>query len=199
VPHQRALPTPSPSPQPLAEDAVLAARAADGDAEAFTTIYELYKDLLWNVAWLHLHQHAAAEDAVADTFHKAWKARHLLRKVQSLKAYLTRICVNCCHDVTRLRRNEREVPLDRVPKPSELSVDLPDIGLLPTLLEELSRLDRKQQEAFNLVVALGYSTTEAATALGVPERTVRWRVRKVKLSLAKIASADSDEPCPPNN
>ena len=58
---------------------------------------------LLRTCYLLLRDAALAEDAVQDTFVKAWKAWDHYRGEASEKTWLMRIAVNCCRDIRRGR------------------------------------------------------------------------------------------------
>lgn len=64
---------------------------------------------------------ALAEDAVQDTFIRAWRALPHFRGDSSEKTWLTHIAVNVCRDLQRkgwFRHEDRRVSLDTLPEPA---------------------------------------------------------------------------------
>ena len=72
-------------------------------AERLTEWAEAYADAILRVCYLYLGDRHLAEDALQDTFLKAWKAMKQFerRREGSEKAWLMRIAVNTCRDYRR--------------------------------------------------------------------------------------------------
>ena len=85
-----------------------------------------------------------AEDAVQETFLKAYRSMGEFRKESSKRTWLTRIAVNTCRDLLRsrwFRHIDRSVKIEDLPEP-EAPADLVDTALYETIL----RLPVKQRE-----------------------------------------------------
>ena len=97
--------------EPLA-DHELTARAAAGDAAAFTLIMRRHNRLLFRTARAILHSDAEAEDALQEAYLRAWRAIDGFRGEAKLSTWLTRIVIN--ESLARLRRDRgaQVIPLD---------------------------------------------------------------------------------------
>jgi len=84
-------------------------RARGGDTEAFRGIVETYSRPLWRAAFRVLGDPEAAEDAVQETFLRAWKALDRFDERAELSTWLYRIATNAAIDLRRERR--RREPL----------------------------------------------------------------------------------------
>jgi len=151
---------------------------------------------------LHVHcyrmlaSYDDAEDAVQETFLRAW--RHLPRLLadgRPLRPWLRRVLRHVMIDADRLARSHRETPHDTMPV--EGAVDggydsLLDRGLLAVALRELSPAHRE------VLVQTYYRDAPAdrvAALLGVPVGTVRSRLhyalRAVRSSVALAEAPDA--------
>ena len=116
------------------------------DHEAILThLVETYEVLLFRTCYMYLRDRDLAEDAVQETFLKAYRALHTFRGDCSEKTWLMRIAVNVCRDMGRsrwMRFVDRRVSLDLLPEPSQEyngynSLDLASaIMQLPVKLKE---------------------------------------------------------------
>jgi RNA polymerase sigma-70 factor (ECF subfamily) len=180
----------------------LAARTSDdrtSDRDSDQALRALYRDhaqaLLRYAQWF-TDDPAAAEDAVQETFLRAW--RHLPRLLadgRPLRPWLRRVLRHVMIDADRLARAHRETPHDTMPV--EGAVDggydsLLDRGLLAVALRELSPAHRE------VLVQTYYRDAPAdqvAALLGVPVGTVRSRLhyalRAVRSSVALIEAPDA--------
>ena len=80
--------------------------------ETFSRLVAEYQKPLLHMCTMMLRDDAAAEDAVQETFVKAWRALPQFRRECSEKSWLMRIAINTCRDMTRtawFRHTERRV------------------------------------------------------------------------------------------
>ncbi len=77
-----------------------------GDQDEFRIIIELHNARLYKTALFTTHNPAAAQDAVQETFIRAWKRIRKFKPGTNLGAWLTRILVNYLIDEHRKRRIE---------------------------------------------------------------------------------------------
>ena len=83
---------------------------------------------LLRTCYLLLRDTALAEDAVQETFVKAWRFYDGYRKEASEKTWLMRIAVNTCRDLQRSKwfiHIDRRVNMDDLPEPAA-PFELPD-------------------------------------------------------------------------
>ena len=82
----------------------LVERAGAGDPDAFGLLVDGSIARLEAVARLILRDPELAKDAVQDTYLRAWRDLPGLRDPDRLDAWLHRLTVNACIDVTRRRK-----------------------------------------------------------------------------------------------
>ncbi len=127
---------------------------------------------------LLLRDAALAEDAVQETFLKAWRAYGSYRGDASEKTWLMHIAVNTCRDMQRgqwFRRIDRRVDLDDLPEPSA-DFTLPD----DTLVRAILSLPDGLRQVVVLKCYQGFSIQEVARLLHVHRRTVHYRLDKAE-------------------
>jgi len=95
-------PGPGETPDPV----VAAAQA--GDEAAFAVLVERHRRPLHVHCYRMLGSFEEAEDAVQETFLRAWRARESVQGGSGLRAWLYRIATNACLDA--IRRSRRRVP-----------------------------------------------------------------------------------------
>lgn len=124
---------------------------------------------LYRVARTMLARDADCEDAVQEALLKAWAKLDTLRESAYFDTWLIRILMNECRNLYRKRpAAEAELP-ENLPQP--VSDCMP-------LLEALLALPEKHRIALELHYIEGYKTREISGMLGIPESTVKWRLRK---------------------
>ncbi|MFD1710662.1 RNA polymerase sigma factor [Ottowia sp. GY511] len=192
---------------PLGEisDAELAQRAVEGDEGAFVAIMRRHNRLLFRTARAVLRNDADAEDALQQAYLRAWRAIGSFRAEARLSTWLVRIVAN--EALARARRPALKViPLDTVMSSTEtdplnwLQDDAdkqPDRITMRTELRRLmeARIDQLPDDFRWVFVLRGVqelSVEEVASALAIPEATVRSRFFRARDLLRKGLSQDFD-------
>ena len=83
-------------------------------------LVEQYQTDLLRMCYIQLHDTALAEDAVQETFIKAYKAMPAFRGDCSEKTWLMRIAVNTCRDLLHsawFRHLDRRITPEHLPEP----------------------------------------------------------------------------------
>ena len=120
----------------------------------------------------------AAEEAVQETFLRAWKYLDSYRGSGSFEGWLLRICRRCVID--QASRSTATEPLDDTAR-HDLQV-LNGEGL-SDIADLVRRLPLPQREALVLCTILGYDYEQAADLLDVPVGTIRSRIHRARASL----------------
>ena len=138
---------------------------------------------------VYLRDEQLADDAVQETFLKAYMGLANFRGEASEKTWLMRIAVNVCHSMRRtgwMRFIDRRVTLDKLPEP----VLHADFGLTELTIDVM-QLPRKLIDVVLLHDYLGFTTREIGTMLGIPYQTVISRLKTAHAKL-RMALTDSD-------
>ncbi len=158
-------------------DAVLAARASAGDAEAFGALYDRYVEAVYRYVYYRVRNEAEAEDVTSDVFLKALRAIPRYEPRQPFLAWLYRIARNAVID--RVRRQRPQVPFeDALRHPGADRIVDPDAGLdvlsdRTALRTAISQLTPLQQDVIILRYVEGLDTNEIGKILGRRDGTVR--------------------------
>ena len=154
-----------------------------GHEEEMMRIVNEWQLPLLRLCYIQLQDKGLAEDAVQETFLKAFRSIESFRGECSEKTWLTRIAVNTCRDMQRggwFRHIDRRVTPDMLPEtvaqPTEDHLDL-------TLA--VMNLPRKYREAVMLYYYQDMDTTEIGIALGIAQSSVSNRLRKGRELLRK--------------
>jgi len=171
-------------------DQELLARHVAGDPDAFGEIVRRHRDRLWAVALRTTGDPEDASDALQDALISAYRNASSFRGESAVTTWLHRIVVNACLDRMRRRRSRPTVPLPDedgatggrgIPDPRD---DLDAFELRMEIDRALRALPDDQRAAIVLVDVEGWSVSEAAEALGVPEGTVKSRCSRGRARLA---------------
>ncbi len=130
---------------------------------------------------LLLRDAALAEDAVQETFLKAWRGWDDYRREASEKTWLMRIAVNTCRDMLRggwFRRIDHKTDMADLPEPTAAFSE-PD--------DTVTRAILSLQDGLRQVVVLRYyqglTIQETAEVLRISRRTVHYRLDKAERAL----------------
>jgi RNA polymerase sigma-70 factor (ECF subfamily) len=157
------------------EDAALAARAAQGDAEAFGELVARHAPMARRVAQAVLENAEDADDAAQEGFLSAWTNIGRYDPGRAFRPWLMQIVVNAARDLRRRRRVRATEPLDTVPAKAreDPAREAGNTDLGERLKAALATLPERQRLAVTLFDAEGYSQAEIARMLGIPEGTVK--------------------------
>ena len=136
---------------------------------------EQYGSSLLRMSAIYLKDADLAQDAVQETFIKAYRRMKEYRGESSEKTWLTAICVNTCRDILRTAwfRHTSRIDLDTLPE-RPVNFEFPD----NTVLTEVMRLPAKYRGVILLRYYEGLKQKEVASALGLSEGKVRTRLNK---------------------
>jgi len=142
---------------------------------AIDRLMEQYGSCLLRMSALYLKDADLAQDAVQETFIKAYRHLNDYRGDSSEKTWLTAICVNTCRDMLRTAwfRHQSRIDMDMLPeKPADFA--FPD----NTVLTEVMHLPAKYREVVLLRYYEGLKLKEVASALRLSDGKVRSRLNK---------------------
>lgn len=156
----------------------LVERARGGDHDAFSELARAAVVRLDGAARLILRDPELARDAVQEGLIRAWRDLPGLRDPDRFDAWLHRLTVNACIDLTRRRRRRpREVELAPIHSPSvaDAAGRVADRDLVDSVLR---RLDENGRAIVVLHYFIGLPLPEVAGTLGIPVGTVKSRLHR---------------------
>lgn len=168
-------------------------RAQKGDRAAFSRLVRLHHRRIYACAAQMLGDRAEAEDAVQETFLRAYRAIDRFDGRAELSTWLYRICINV--SLNALRRRKRTDAADvndpRIPEPaadpaqgnSDPRSALEGAELYRRLAVALDELSPSLRSTVVLVLLEGMPQKDAAEVLGCSEGTIAWRVHESRRRL----------------
>ncbi len=177
-------------------DSELIARTLAGDMRALEALMRMHHGKLYRTARAILRDDAEAEDAVQEACMQALRALGSFRGESALSTWLVRITAN--EALMRRRRNIRAgiaAPTDADPEDVISEQRGPDgeaqRGQTRRLLEaHIDALPDVYRAVFMLRAIDELSVEETATALGIPEATVRTRYFRARRLLREWIGSD---------
>jgi RNA polymerase sigma-70 factor (ECF subfamily) len=187
------------------DDVVSAAQA--GPPEAFQKLHALYSKRLYRTIVVMTKNPQDAEDALQDTFLRAYLAIQTFEGRSNIYSWLTRIAINSALMILRKKHARAEVLFDPQPDPQleTLSVEVRDSAPNP---EEAYDLDQRQLKTLRAIRRLhphlraairmqlmhGWSVREISRALNISEAAVKSRLHRARkrLSTAHFLNRSGD-------
>jgi RNA polymerase sigma-70 factor, ECF subfamily len=166
-------------------------RALEGDGSALAVIFDRHSDRIFRHSYALLRNVHDAEDAVAAAFLELWRRRENVRLVQgSVLPWLLVTASNSARNLARSRRRYSAL-LDSLPRgwhgESAEDAAVAHLPLLESIDVDLADRLRGLSETDYLLVTLtaieGYSTVEAASALGITPAAARTRLSRARARL----------------
>ncbi len=142
-----------------------------------------HQTVLIRLCYLYLHDVQLAEDAVQETFIKAYRTLERFRGEASAKTWLTRIAMRTCCDMRRgfwFRRMDRRVTPEMLPDQAEPADEAESAITLAVM-----NLPRKEREVILLYYYQDMNMNDIAAALGLTQPTVSYRLRRARERLRK--------------
>jgi RNA polymerase sigma-70 factor (ECF subfamily) len=172
--------------------------AARGDHEAFEVLATSAGDRLYAVARLILRSTDLAEDAVQEALVRAWQQLPSLHDPDRFDAWLYRLVVNACADQGRqLRRWSQQVR--PISLESSVSDETGSVADRDQLERAFTRLKPEQRAVVVLHHYSGFSATEIAQILGIPDGTARSRLHYATEAMRAALQADARQPAVAQN
>jgi RNA polymerase sigma-70 factor, ECF subfamily len=171
-----------------ASDAAIVNRVLAGDSEAFGVLVERYHERCARLATHILGSREDAEDAVQETFLRAYRSLGAYEERDRFSAWLVRILVNQCR--TAMARRRRQVTVadwEWAVAPGDVEEHPADRAALREELERaLAQLPAEQREALLLKYAEELSYDEIAAATGAGTSALKMRVKRACERLREI-------------
>jgi RNA polymerase sigma-70 factor (ECF subfamily) len=198
----------STDPQAADPNALLDAlieRCLAGDQAAWADIVRMHWRKVFNLAYKFVGRHDEAEDLTQDIFIRIFKVLHTFDRRANFQTWLISISRNLCIDHYRSRRKERETMAKEIdastltPRSRETSPDgrLEQIDARELVRTALNELPPSLREAVVLRDLQDFSYLEIAERLKLPEGTVKSRINRGRLELARqVRRLQAQKPVP---
>lgn len=144
-------------------------------------VHQYGKSLL-RMSLVYLKDLHLAEDAVQETFIKAYTRYSTFQGASSEKTWITSIAIHTCKDMLKSawkRHAEHSIPLDTI----RIKDDNSDYEQNSVLLDAVLRLPPKLKEVILLFYYQDMCTKEISEALRITENTVRVRLNRARNKL----------------
>jgi RNA polymerase sigma-70 factor (ECF subfamily) len=180
-------------------DDQLIRRFLDGDVAAFTTLVRRHEARIYHLCLRILTDPDDAADAAQDAFLTALRKLDQFRGDAAFTTWMHRVAVNACYDI--LRRRKR-TPVLRVIADDEPELEpgppQPDhadaVAGSVDVAAALAAIPEEFRVAIVLADVQDLPYDEIAGILGVPLGTVKSRVHRGRIALARVMRPQAGEP-----
>ena len=172
----------------------------DGDAEAFETLFDRYRNSVYNFARKMLEDSAGAEDVFQESFLAVARAARRYEPRGHFRVWLMRIVRNRCLNWIQSARVRRAAVAEgdlkiiesasREPSPA----DLAETNETATLVRKaIGSLPERQREAIVLYAFEKMAYREIGEVLDTPVNTVKTLIHRARAALARVLEQASGE------
>ena len=180
-------------------DPELVRRYLAGDKAAFTALVHRHERRVFNLALRMLGREEDARDATQDAFLTALRKLSSFRGDSAFTTWMHRVTMNTCYDILRKRQREPVVDtsLESVPTWGATVHDHAEATAIGT---DVQRALLQVQLEFRAVLVLhdvqdmGYD--QVADILGIPVGTVKSRLHRGRVALARLLSGERSDRSP---
>ncbi|MBI5445727.1 MAG: sigma-70 family RNA polymerase sigma factor [Deltaproteobacteria bacterium] len=161
-------------------DEALLGRFVAGDQDAFEILFRRFQAQVYRWIFSIVRDPAAAEDVLAESFWRAYRARARFDSRRSFGAWMRRIATNASLDYWRDERRRRTA--GRL-QPAPATPDGADPALREAIEMALDRLSPKLRIVATLALIEERPYAEISEATGLPVGTIKSRVSRATARL----------------
>jgi RNA polymerase sigma-70 factor (ECF subfamily) len=176
----------------------LVAAARSGSSAAFTELRQIYAPRVYRKLMTMTRNREDAEDALQDTFLRAYMALHTFEERSSFYTWLTRIAINSALMILRKRCARAEVSFDGPPEMEERipGIEVKYNGPSPEhicdqhqqctrVLRSMGKLRPALRQVLEMQLSQSYSIKEIAHTLEISEAAVKSRLSRARARLKR--------------
>lgn len=182
--------------QPAHNENELLKLIADGDKNAFTQLYNNYRNKIYSIAFELTESAAMAEEIVQDVFLKIWVKRTTLDEVTHFRAYLFTLTRNYVFTALKRIARKETVEVNAIQGEPLYYHDTENRVLnneyTRILQAAIDRLPEQQRQVYNLIKNEGLKREEAAAALRLSPETVKTHLAQAMRSIRTYCLARLD-------
>jgi RNA polymerase sigma-70 factor (ECF subfamily) len=175
-------------------DAELVSRCQKGDEGAWTELVAKYGRKIYGIAYHMTYDRAEAEELTQDCFLKIWENLDQYEPTEaSLLAWVAALSRNLCIDHYRRRRREKgfrfvtdDVVASLLPGTDDPQADAVRRERVRMLLDAIGDLPDELAEVVMLRDLDGLDYREIGDLLKLPDGTVKSRLNRARIELAKV-------------
>lgn len=149
------------------------------DTRSFEEFFVSQRQELFGTLWLMTGRRHEAEELLQEAFVRVWERWDEVRSMERPTGYLYRTAVN----VWRSRARRAAVALRRTIHAEPPADAMAEVDARDVVARALATLPPRQRAAIVLIDLLGFTSQEAAGALGIRPSTARVQVTRARAAL----------------
>lgn len=160
----------------------------EGDEGAFSSLYKLYWEKVYNFTRLYLISQEDVSEIVQEVFIKLWEVKQMVDEEQSFEGFLFIITRNQIFNYSRKRLNYaflKMTVMESIERSYEEEDKLELSDLKKHLSTLISQLPERQQEIFRLSREQHKTYKQIAEQLAISEKTVEYHMKAALKYLRK--------------
>ncbi len=161
------------------------AMEAKNDEKGLAACYVRQKEALKHYIASRIDRPDEAEDVVQDVFEKLLRYEGRFESEEHLKAWLLRVAINRCRDITRAAR-QKDTELDE-------NIPAPESGNDGSVLDAVRTLPENYRNAVYLHYYEGYTAAEVGRMMGAPTNTVLSWLRRARAQLHTMLKEEIED------
>ena len=158
-----------------------------GDSRGFKYLVDTYASKLYGICLRYLGDEFEANDALQECFIKIFRNISLYEQTGSFEGWISRIAVNTSLMALRKRKNRMRFlePLKEIEDGFIDSIVESDLNEME-IIGMLKKLPDHYRVIFNLAIIEGFSHSEIAKKLDIPESTSRTKLTRARKKMQEI-------------
>jgi RNA polymerase sigma-70 factor (ECF subfamily) len=178
------------------DEKILLQRIALGDSEAFSVIFNRYKNKVLSFCTHILQSNILAEEVLQEVMLKLWLLGYKIEDIDHLDGWLRRVARNRSIDLLRQQKNaqlhylENKNNIDHLSNFTEETVLLRDARRL--VEEGIAALPAQQKKVYEMIEKEAHTVEEVSELLGLQVSTVNTHLKLARKSLRNFLSKHID-------
>lgn len=160
-------------------------RAQRGDSAAFESLVNDYYEVMFKMAYKYCGNQRDAEDITQEACMKLARSIDKFHGKSKFTSWLYVLVINTAKDWFK-SQNRHPEGTDHLEETAAASDNAEDKLYAAQVWSEVHKLPEDQKESILMVMGQGLSHAEAATAAGVKESTISWRIHEARKKLEAL-------------
>jgi RNA polymerase sigma-70 factor (ECF subfamily) len=160
----------------------------NGSEDAFRMLFERYSGRLFNLIYRMIEHYEDSNDLLQEVFVRVYRHRHKCYQMKNFKGWIYTVALNLARDYLRMKKRRRETELEGKREHGKGDDPLKhseNEELRRKILKAMKKLNAKYRAVFALRDIQGLSYEEIAKVLNIEEGTVKSRLNRARLQLAR--------------
>lgn len=166
-------------------------KAKKGEAEAYLSLFQVFQEDIYRIAFVYVKNKDDALDIVQETAYRSYKKISTLKEPKFIKSWLLKIAISCAIDL--LRKKTKVIPLEpqQIIEHIHVSESIEqNISMKISLNEVIEKLDASEKSVVLLRFYEDYTFKEISQILNIPlgsTKTILYRaLEKMKRNLKEV-------------